>query len=208
MEVEKDKIKDLFSSKLGNFEPEVPASVWGGGLDQLLSDPLTPSADANSANSSTGNAASSSGNASIIKVVAVIIGLAAAIATGILFIPDGKEERIVIDSKNIVTEEPQVPFVERPDTGKIVLPVEPMIVKAEAPVYKQEDIEPVVEEEPVVVAVDTSEVTEEPPKEVIKQVVVVDGPLVLKPTAELPKKKVSHGISLGLKLMPICLQKI
>ncbi len=31
MEVEKDKIKDLFSSKLGNFEPEVPASVWGVG---------------------------------------------------------------------------------------------------------------------------------------------------------------------------------
>ena len=58
MEVEKDKIKDLFSSKLENFEPEVPATIWGG-LDQLLSNQPVPSADANSANSSSGNAASS-----------------------------------------------------------------------------------------------------------------------------------------------------
>lgn len=35
----KDKIQDLFSSKLRNFEPEVPASVWDG-IEQVLSAPV------------------------------------------------------------------------------------------------------------------------------------------------------------------------
>lgn len=35
----KDKMQDLFSSKLKNFEPEVPDSVWGG-IEQILSTPV------------------------------------------------------------------------------------------------------------------------------------------------------------------------
>lgn len=37
MKEKQDKIKDLFSSKLSGFEPEVPASIWGE-LDQILSE--------------------------------------------------------------------------------------------------------------------------------------------------------------------------
>ena len=42
--MENDKIKDLFSSKLKDFEVDVPASVWGG-LDVLLSQQRAPTAD-------------------------------------------------------------------------------------------------------------------------------------------------------------------
>jgi len=199
MKVENDKIKDLFSSKLGNFEPEVPASLWGG-LDQLLSSQPSPATDPNSvntSNTSTGNAASSSGNASILKVAAVIIGLAAAIAAGFLFIPGDSEEEIINDSKNIVTEEPKTPLVEEPDTtSTIVLPMEPLVVMAETPVYKQDDNVPVPEERPVVT--ETPETKEELPKET-KERPVDDAPLVLRTESLLPKKTTSKGFSLGIK---------
>lgn len=195
MDMEKDKIKDLFSSKLGSFEPEVPASLWGG-LDQLLSSQPAP-IDPSAANSSAGNAASSAGNASILKVAAVVVGLAAAVATGILFIPDNKEE--VINDKIIVTEEPKTPFVEQPDTANtIVLPVEPLVAKATAPMAKQ-DIAPAPEETQIVVETPEPEEEKVQPKEEEKELLIpVEAPIA-EVIPVLPEKKSSKGFSLGLK---------
>lgn len=99
---DKDKIKDLFSSKLKDFEPEVPASVWGG-LDQLLSQ-QPPAGDASSASS----ASSSSSSGAIIKTVLITIGVTAAVVTGLLLgpksddapveVPVAKVEEIVPDT--------------------------------------------------------------------------------------------------------------
>jgi len=100
MDVQNDKIKDLFSSKLSNFEPEVPSSVWGG-LDQLLSNQAAPAPD--SANSSTPDATSAKSNASILKTAGIIVGLAAAIVLGILLLPEQKE-MIVDQNENVATE--------------------------------------------------------------------------------------------------------
>lgn len=129
MAVGNDKIKDLFASKLGSFEPEVPASVWGG-LDQLLSNMPIPSPDASSlapdpssavvdpasssasASSSTSGAASVAGNASIIKTVAITAGLAAAVVTGVVVVSDKDKEPQVQDSKAVVTDKTDSIIVE------------------------------------------------------------------------------------------------
>ncbi|MDR1884090.1 MAG: hypothetical protein LBR26_15125 [Prevotella sp.] len=81
---DKDKIKDLFASKLGSFELEAPASVWGG-LDRFLSSQPAPDASSSST-SSTAHAASLTLKASIIKIAAIIVGVAIAITIGVLFI--------------------------------------------------------------------------------------------------------------------------
>jgi len=44
MKVEKDKIKDLFSFRLGTFESEVTISLWNK-LDHLLSNKPVPETD-------------------------------------------------------------------------------------------------------------------------------------------------------------------
>lgn len=90
MEVEKDKIKDLFSSKFASFEPEVPASVWGG-LDQLLSNQPVPQSEPTSSSSASTGAA---GNASLIKTIAVIVGLTIATAAGVFYLNSDKEKAI------------------------------------------------------------------------------------------------------------------
>lgn len=86
MALEKDSIKDLFSSKLGNsFEPEVPASVWGG-IDQLL--PKEPSV----ADPSSVSTNSSTVKATAIKAIAIATGIAALVTTTVLIIPSDKTE--------------------------------------------------------------------------------------------------------------------
>lgn len=113
---DKDKIKDLFSSKLGSFEPEVPASVWSG-LDQILSNqPIqTPdassSADTSTQNSAqTNNAAtqaSSVGKASIVKTIAIAAGIAAAIIVGVILLP---KDELITPSPTEVTAEDTEPI--------------------------------------------------------------------------------------------------
>lgn len=199
MEMEKDKIKDLFSSKLGSFEPEVPASVWGG-LDQLLSNQPSPTVDPASSNSSAANAASSAGNASIVKTVAIIVGLAAAVTTGIIFIPGDKNELVVEDSKNIMTEEVKTPFVEPDSTDTILLPVEPLIAKVDIPAKKEGAVSFV--DKVVVSTPETSVIKEETPVQKepeTKSFVEKESPVV----EELPLipevKSSSKGFSIGVK---------
>ncbi|WP_029906965.1 hypothetical protein [Prevotella sp. 10(H)] len=162
---DKDKIKDLFSSKLGNFEPEVPASVWGG-LDQLLSNQPAPAPDASSSvNSSTANAASSAGKASIIKTVAIAVGVAAAIVTGVLLMPEAEP---VVEQPVAVEETPVREEVVQPLDTVLEMPLatRPLIAKAEVqPVVQAramiiEDTDPVEETREEV----TPEVTDEPEK--------------------------------------------
>lgn len=109
---DKDKIKDLFSSKLGSFESEVPASVWSG-LDQILSNQPIQTPDASSsADSSTqsstqaNNAASqvsSVGKIAVVKTIAIAAGIAAAIIVGVVLLPKG--ELITPSSTEVIAEE-------------------------------------------------------------------------------------------------------
>lgn len=121
MEVEKDKIKDLFSSKLGSFEPEVPASVWGG-LDQLLSNqPVSPAETTSSGTS----ASSAAGNTSLIKTIAIIVGVSIAVAAGIFYLSSEKNEEIIVlpkqeESKEIIIDSVQI---EEVDTVKSEPPI-------------------------------------------------------------------------------------
>lgn len=104
-----DKMKDLFSSKFKNFEPEVPAFLWNE-VDQRLSDqsskyidPLAAAATIGVATSSTtttasigtaaGSAASSTTAAAttnivLIKTIAIAAGVAATVATGVVLLPE------------------------------------------------------------------------------------------------------------------------
>ena len=149
MAVENDKIKDLFSSKLGSFEPEVPTSVWGG-LDQLLSSqpaPVTDPGSSSSSTSSTTNATSAAGKASIIKTVAIAVGITAAVATGIVLMPDSDKD----ESKEIMVEEVQTPVEpEIIDTTTLMpdIPIAIMgIPKTTVAKAKAEAIVPVTEPE-------------------------------------------------------------
>ena len=110
---DKDKIKDLFSSKLKDFEPEVPASVWGG-LDQLLSQQPAP-ADASSASSS------SSSSGSVIKTVLIAIGVAAAIVVALLLMPESED---ISDERPVAVVEEVVPDVveKKIDTTAVIIP--------------------------------------------------------------------------------------
>ncbi|WP_165042460.1 hypothetical protein [Dysgonomonas sp. ZJ709] len=96
MALENDKIKDLFSSKLNSFEPEVPASLWGG-LDLLLSQsPIQPPVDPSSSASSA-SSASSSGTSTVMSTVAVKSTVAAVsvavIIGGVVLLTDSDEPK-------------------------------------------------------------------------------------------------------------------
>lgn len=66
---DEDKIKDLFSSKLQSFEPELPASLWGG-IDQALSQQNAPTpSGSESASSSSASSSSSSTLSSSVSTV-------------------------------------------------------------------------------------------------------------------------------------------
>ncbi len=195
MEVENDKIKDLFSSKLGNFEPEVPAAVWGG-LDQLLSSQPAPATDpaSSSANSSSTHAASSTAKSSILKTIAVAAGLAAAVATGVLLIPSGEPK--VEEVKTIVTEEVKPsPVEEVTDTTVVVdMPyIAPLALKS----VPEKVQEPEVRAIPEIVEEAGPPVKEEEPKEEPKPV-IVEEPLLAENPIMLPKAS-SKGFSIGVK---------
>ncbi|MDH6310841.1 hypothetical protein M2451_003652 [Dysgonomonas sp. PFB1-18] len=198
MEVEHDKIKDLFSSKLGSFEPEVPAAVWGG-LDQLLSSQPVPAADSasSSANSSSTHAASSTAKSSILKTIAVAAGLAAAVATGVLLIPSGEPK--VDEVKTIVTEEVKPsPVEEVADTTVVVEPyIAPLAVKAVPKKVQEPQPQPEVDIVSEIVEEVASPVEEEEIKEEPKPV-IADEPLLAENTLMLPKSS-SKGFFLGVK---------
>lgn len=98
---EKDKIKDLFSSKLKDFEADVPDSVWAG-IDQSLSQPPMVAKPASS-------------RYSLLRTISVAASIAGTIilATALFFIsrPDGVMQRATSDAqpgmlerKNIIYE--------------------------------------------------------------------------------------------------------
>lgn len=110
--MENDKIKDLFSSKLGGFEPEIPTSLWGG-LDQLLSNQPAPAPDASSSSaSSTSSSATAAGKMSLLKTIALTVGLAAAVTVGVLVLMPDKQPQVVEDKQPVITEKIEEPKVE------------------------------------------------------------------------------------------------
>lgn len=190
---EKDKIKDLFSSKLKDFEPEVPASLWGG-LDQLLSQQpaaADPSSASSSSSSSSGTSATAS-KASLIKTVLITAGVAAAVVTGVLLAPKGD---------NVIPEEPQIVVVdevlpdtiETVDTTKVLpaLTMPPAMTKT----LKIEEV-PVKEE-----IIPEQEPQEEPtlPK---RKPIIEEEPLITEDEEPIPvwmpKKKYNNGFSVSL----------
>ncbi|MFV0418985.1 MAG: hypothetical protein ACK5KT_09680 [Dysgonomonas sp.] len=111
--MEDDKIKDLFSSKLGNFESEVPASVWGG-LDQLLSNQPVQAPDASSSSSSSSSSSTTTvaGKASLLKTIVLTVGLAAAVTVGVLVLIPDKQPQIHEDKYPVVVEKVEEPKIE------------------------------------------------------------------------------------------------
>lgn len=151
MAIEQDKIKDLFSSKLGNFEPDVPASVWGG-LDQLLSNQPVQAPDAGSS-SSTSSTASAATKTSLLKTIAITVGLTAAITAGI-FVLNRDKQPVIVEQKPITTktiEEPKAEeVIEEAPTITEFIPQKSFIVVADIQVQKdieEEKIEPEVKKE-------------------------------------------------------------
>lgn len=194
---DKDKIKDLFSSKLKDFEPEVPASLWGG-LDQLLSQPVAP-ADPSSASSSSssGSSVATASKVSLIKTALITIGVAAAVVTGVLLIPKG--------SNLVVPEEPKVATIEEAlqdtiklDDTTIVIPSRPAI----RPIMARAELQ---QEKKAVVDVQVSTPSQQPQKESgkpEKKEEVKEKSLRSsddhKAVQLLPKKKSGSGLSVGL----------
>lgn len=194
---DKDKIKDLFSSKLKDFEPEVPASLWDG-LDQLLSQPVAP-ADPSSASSSSssGSSVATASKVSLIKTALITIGVAAAVVTGVLLIPKG--------SNLVVPEEPKVATIEEAlqdtiklDDTTIVIPSRPAI----RPIMARAELQ---QEKKAIVDVQVSTPSQQPQKESgkpEKKEEVKEKSLRSsddhKAVQLLPKKKSGSGLSVGL----------
>lgn len=209
MAMENDKIKDLFSSKLGNFEPEVPASLWGG-LDQLLSQQPAPVADgsssaSSSSSSSSGSSASSAGSAagkaSVIKTVLITVGVAAAVVAGVILIPKGDNPSITEDTPPVVVDVDTVKqesITVPEDTIVMPQPVQvhkPMVAKMQMQEeeVKPQDNHPVVpSDEPV-----RPKPEEKKPEQVKEK---QDIPLVAKADEErkVVKSKRSKAFSVGL----------
>lgn len=196
---DKDKIKDLFSSKLKDFEPEVPASLWGG-LDQLLSQQAAPAdpSSASSSSSSSGSSVATASKVSLIKTALITIGVAAAVVTGVLLIPKG--------SNLVVPEEPKVATIEEivrdtiklDDTTIVISPrpaIRPIIARAELQ-----------QEKKAVVDVQVSTPSQQPQKESgkpeKKEDVAKEKSLRSsgdhKEVRLLPKKNSGSGLSVGL----------
>lgn len=199
MGLEKDNIKDLFSSKLGNgFEPEVPASIWAG-IDQLLPQQPVQAPDASSASSSssssTTTAASSATKVSVIKAVAVAAGVTAAVTTGVVLTqhdhpehttdptPPVTQEHLVTDSLDI--EE----YME--DSIYSIVPVpryeKTIIAQAEENPIIEEILEEV-KEQPLVEEKKEEKKTEQPEDADITDNTAVEAPLA----------NFSDGLSVGV----------
>ncbi len=191
MAKENDKIKDLFSSKLKDFESDVPASVWGG-LDQLLSQQPTPTADPTSSGSSSsaGSSAATAAKTSLLKTVLVTIGVAAAVVTGVILIPKGEDSIMPEDNKTIVAQEPEIVDTIAMEDSLVVLPVKRYLsekIDLESPIIEETPKEPVKHEETVPQAE-----SEKPSK---KEEVLLNTPA--EPViAQLPKRSKAKGLSL------------
>lgn len=200
---EQDKIKDLFSSKLKDFEPEVPASLWGG-LDQLLSQQIAPADPSSSSGSTSSSGSSSSGSSvataskiSLIKTVLVTVGVAAAVVTGVLLIPKG--------SNLVVPEEPKTATIEKTiqdtiklDDTTIVVSARPAIRPIIARAELQQEQEVIAD---VPVTAPAQEPEKQPAKSETKEEVVKQKPSQSQDRKEvrlLPKKKAGAGLSVGL----------
>lgn len=191
---ENDKIKDLFSSKLKNFESDVPASVWGG-LDQLLSQQPVPTADPSSSSSSSSTASSTTtvAKTSLLKTVLITIGVAAAVVTGVILIPKGEDGIIPEENKVTVTEEPKAVDLDTMVTedSPVVLPVRKYLSK------KINSVSPVKEAAPKIPVVSEEPVQEKTPKEPAKKdEIILDAP-IQPAIAELPKRSRAKGFSLS-----------
>lgn len=155
MGLQDDKIKDLFASKLNNFEPDVPASVWGG-LDLLLSQQPSPmvdptsSASTNSTSSSAtasssptstaSTVASSAAKVSIFKAVAVAAGVAVAVTTGVILVTDDDPSApspIVEQSQSVVIDSTKSIM---PEVDSTTIIVEPKLFAAKQPKQSIETI--------------------------------------------------------------------
>lgn len=206
MALENDKIKDLFSSKLNNFEPEVPASVWNR-IDLLLpqmpsvaevSDPSSSATSDPSAGASKG--ASSAGKTSLIKTIAIVAGLAAAVAVGVIFVPKDVVMPVTEDTqKEIVAEETRDSIQQIEDSiPNAIAPLTPLAqASVAAKVEKKSAPEEIVK--PTEELVHSKPKEEEPKEEKRKQVShKID---TLLPASEyIPPvdKKPSGGIALAL----------
>lgn len=165
MALKDDKIKDLFSSKLNSFEPEVPASVWGG-IDQLLSQmPVTPTPDAASqsgaqAGSQAGNAATAvAKTGAVLKTTLITIGIAASVAAGVFLVYDPAE----VEVPQIVEEMKPNELIEEPREEMLVDEKTKVLAQADFVKPRQRRVSDVsaVQEQEEVAAVTTPEVEEE-----------------------------------------------
>lgn len=194
MAKENDKIKDLFSSKLKDFESDVPASVWGG-LDQLLSQQPTPTADPSSSGSSSsaGSSAATTAKASLLKTILITIGVAAAVVTGVILIPKGEDTIIPEENNVIVAEEPE-PFI---DADTIMVEEEPISLPLKKYLAKKMDsVYPVIEEIPKEPVKQEEPVLEKEPEKPSKKEEVLLNTTTEPAIAELPKRSKVKGLSL------------
>lgn len=138
-----DKIKDLFSSKLGGFEPEVPASIWGG-LDQILSNQPVQTPDTATPQTADPATTTSSvaGKASLLKTIAIAAGLAAAVITGIMLIPSGEDKNIKAEAPiAVVAEDVKPSAIVQEDVSAVAPKIRPLTARSrvltEAPANKE-----------------------------------------------------------------------
>ncbi|MDR2954125.1 MAG: hypothetical protein LBV43_03490 [Prevotella sp.] len=198
-----DKIKDLFSSKLNNFEPEVPASIWGG-LDQILSNQAAPindpasstsSTTSSSTSSSTTSTATAAGKATVIKTVALVAGLAAAIATGVF---------VLTPDKQVLQIEQPAPIIQPVETTiDSIVEIDSLVQIAEpvfATLVQKSTVETPIEEPgktkeqplPEIEEIELSK-TKEP-----KNVTSTEAPLVVRQIYDVFSKPITEGLSLGI----------
>lgn len=202
MELDNDNIKDLFSSKLNGFEPEVPASVWGG-IDQLLSQVPssgpTPDASASQASNVTTAVAKSGGAA--LKTTLIAASVAASVATGVYLVydlGDADVPQIVeeIQPKEIVIPSQEEEMIEEPTTK--VLAQSDFVRPRVATRHAQVAVEDNQEEE----TVETAQVEVLDAKEEAKieetEVLGVEEAEALLPLPSLPKF-LSQDISIGVR---------
>ncbi len=203
MALDGDKIKDLFSSKLDSFEPEVPASVWGG-IDQLLSQiPVAPSPDAASsqaggASSQTGNvagAAAKSGAA--LKTTLIAVGVAASVAAGVFLVytPDEIQEQpyVVeeIQTEKVIEEQHEERVLE--ETTKVLAQadfVKPRTMKESVPGVIAEEAA----EKPILAAEETQPKKVEEKEEAKPEEEQAEEALSPLPIPKFFKKDISFGV--------------
>lgn len=120
MALQDDKIKDLFSSKFSDFEPEVPASIWAG-IDQTLSQ-QAPVQTPDASGSQVSGAATKS--AVGLKATLATVGIAASLTVGVVLYNQGDDvfvetptdvvEQVIVEES--AKEEPLLAQVDENDS--------------------------------------------------------------------------------------------